>query len=160
VNSAGVALLEPFLDASVENFDKTIAVNVRAVMVVSQVVAKNMIKRGVAGSIVNISSQAGVIGVQDHAAYCTSKGALDALTRTMVSFKRKRREKKEQEKLKRSSLSQALELGHHKIRVNSIQPTVVMTPMGRKAWSDPNKAAPMLARIPVRSFYVPQLFLF
>lgn len=57
VNCAGVALLEPFLETKVENFERTMDVNVKQVFIVSQVIAKNMIKRGVKGSIVNVSSQ-------------------------------------------------------------------------------------------------------
>jgi NAD(P)-dependent dehydrogenase (short-subunit alcohol dehydrogenase family) len=132
VNNAGVAILEPFLDASVEAFDTTFAINVRAVMIVSQIVARGMIERGTGGAIVNVSSQASTIGLADHTTYCASKGALDNLTRTM-----------------------ALELGPHGIRVNAINPTVVLTPMGKRAWSDPAKGAPMLARIPLGKFAEP-----
>lgn len=88
-----------------------------------------MLERKVAGAIVNVSSQGSQVGLDEHAAYCMSKGALDQLTRTM-----------------------ALELGRQGIRVNAVNPTVVLTAMGRKAWSDPVKAAPMLARIPLGRF--------
>lgn len=57
VNCAGVALLEPFLETKIENFERTMDVNVKQVFIISQVIAKNMIKRGVKGSIVNVSSQ-------------------------------------------------------------------------------------------------------
>ena len=88
-----------------------------------------MIKRGVSGSIVNVSSQASMVGFADHAAYCASKGALDQLTRSM-----------------------ALELGCHGIRVNCVNPTVVLTNMGIQNWSDPKKAEPMINAIPLRKF--------
>ncbi len=133
VNNAGVAILEPFLDATAEAFDTTFAINVRAAMLVSQVVARGMIARGRGGAIVNVSSQASKIGLADHTTYCASKGALDNLTRTM-----------------------ALELGPHGIRVNAINPTVVMTPMGKRAWADPAKGGPMLARIPLGKFAEPE----
>ena len=94
-----------------------------------QVVARNLLKRGAPGSIVNVSSQGSKVGLDQHTAYCMSKGAMDQLTRTM-----------------------ALELGRKGIRVNAVNPTVVLTAMGRKAWSDPVKAAPMLARIPLGRF--------
>ncbi len=132
VNNAGVAVLEKFLDVTVEGFDQTFAINVRAVLIVSQGVAKGMIERGTGGAIVNLSSQASKIGLADHTTYCASKGALDQLTRAM-----------------------ALELGPHNIRVNAINPTVVLTPMGKRAWSDPAKADPMLARIPLGKFAEP-----
>jgi NAD(P)-dependent dehydrogenase (short-subunit alcohol dehydrogenase family) len=129
VNNAGIAILQPFLETTVEAFDQTMAVNVRAVMVMSQVIAKNMIDRQQPGAIVNVSSQASARALADHTTYCTSKAALDHLTRMM-----------------------ALELGPHGIRVNAINPTVVLTPMGKRAWSDPAKGGPMLARIPMGRF--------
>lgn len=132
VNNAGIAILESFLETSVEAFDKSMAVNVRAVMQVSQVVARGMIERGTGGVIVNVSSQSSMRAVQDHTSYCTSKGGLDQLTRMM-----------------------ALELGPQGIRVNSVHPTVVMTPMGKRAWSAPEKSGPMLARIPLDRFAEP-----
>merc|ERR1712146_709373 len=70
-----------------------------------------------------------MVALTDHTSYCTSKGALDQLTRMM-----------------------ALELGPHGIRTNAINPTVVLTALGRAAWSDPEKAGPMLSRIPIGRF--------
>jgi NAD(P)-dependent dehydrogenase (short-subunit alcohol dehydrogenase family) len=129
VNNAAIAILEPFLKTTVEAWDKTMAVNLRSVMIVSQVIAKQMIKRGIAGSIVNVSSMAAFQALHDHAAYCASKAGLDQLTAVM-----------------------AVELGQHGIRVNSVNPTVVLTEMGKRAWSDPIKSGPMLARIPLGRF--------
>ncbi|XP_012220520.1 L-xylulose reductase isoform X2 [Linepithema humile] len=82
VNNAGVACLSPFLDTTPEGFDLTFEVNVKAVFNVSQVVAKDIIKRKSSGSIVNISSQAGQAALKDHAIYCASKGAIDMLTKS------------------------------------------------------------------------------
>jgi len=132
VNNAGISIPQPFLQTTVEAFDRTINVNVRAAMLISQVVAGALIARGAAGSIVNLSSQASMVGLTDHAAYCASKGALDQLTRVM-----------------------ALELGPHQIRVNAVNPTVTLTPMGAMAWGDPKKAGPMLAKIPLGRFAQP-----
>jgi len=132
VNNAGVAALDHFLDVKVEDFDLLVNVNVRAVMVISQVIAKNMISRGVKGSIVNVSSQASSTALPLHATYCATKGALDQMTRVM-----------------------ALELGKYGIRANCINPTVVLTEMGKLAWSDPDKAKPMLDRIPLNRFANP-----
>lgn len=132
VNCAGVVELESFLDTSVETFDHLMAVNTRAPMVVAQVVARDLIERGVPGAIVNVSSLAAAVGTRDHLAYCASKAALDAMTRVM-----------------------AVELGPHGIRVNSVNPVVTLTPMADKAWNDPVKAASMLARIPLGRFVQP-----
>ena len=73
--------------------------------------------------------QASLVALKEHVVYAASKAAVDGMTRVL-----------------------ALELGPHNIRVNTINPTVVMTDMGRYAWSDPAKAAPMLARIPLGRF--------
>jgi len=132
VNSAGVVNLEPFLETTVENFNQTMNINVRAMMVVSQVVAKNMVERKSGGAIVNISSDANLVAFQDHTTYCISKAGVDGLTRVM-----------------------ALELGPHNIRTNSIAPITTMTPMGRKAWSEPTKKAAMLEKIPMGRFNEP-----
>ncbi|XP_041501841.1 L-xylulose reductase [Microtus oregoni] len=129
VNNAGVALLQPFLEITKEACDTSFNVNLRAVIQVSQIVAKGMIAQGVPGAIVNVSSQASQRALTNHSVYCSTKGALDMLTKMM-----------------------ALELGPHKIRVNAVNPTVVMTPMGRTNWSDPHKAKVMLDRIPLGKF--------
>ncbi|XP_028912587.1 L-xylulose reductase [Ornithorhynchus anatinus] len=129
VNNAGVALLQPFLDVTKEAFDTSFEVNLRSVLQVSQIVARGMVARGAPGAIVNVSSQASRCAVRDHAVYCSTKSALDGLTKVM-----------------------ALELGPHQIRVNTVNPTVVMTAMGRANWSDPRKAGPVLDRIPLGKF--------
>lgn len=81
VNNAGVARLGPFLSATEEDFDMTFDVNVKSIFNITQVVAKDMIQRKVAGSIVNVSSQCGHCAIKDHAAYCSSKGAVEMLTK-------------------------------------------------------------------------------
>ena len=132
VNCAGVVELESFLDTRIDTFDHLMAVNTRAPMVIAQVVARDLIARGVPGAIVNVSSLAAAVGTPDHLAYCASKAALDAMTRVM-----------------------ALELGPQGIRVNSVNPIITLTPMAQKAWSDPAKAASMLQRIPMGRFVQP-----
>lgn len=132
VNNAGISIPQSFLDTTVDAFDKTFAINVRAAMIVTQVVARGMISRKKGGAIVNLSSQASMVSLTDHTAYCASKGALDQLTRMM-----------------------ALELGPHQIRVNAVNPTVTLTPMGEMAWGDSKKSGPMLAKIPLGRFAKP-----
>lgn len=129
VNCAGIVRLAPFVDTSIEDFDLTMAVNARAPMVVAQAVVRGLLARAAPGAIVNVSSIAAQVGTLDHTAYCASKGALDAMTRVM-----------------------ARELGPHGIRVNSVNPVVTLTPMGAQAWSDPARAGPVLARIPLQRF--------
>ena len=90
---------------------------------------KKLKAAGKPGSIVNISSQAGMVALQDHVAYCASKGAVDQITRVS-----------------------ALELGPFNIRCNSVNPTVVETDMGKRGWSDPAKRQWMMEKIPLRRF--------
>lgn len=132
VNCAGTTELESFLDVQVKNFDLLYAVNTRAPMIVAQEFARDLINRNQPGAIVNVSSVASFMGIPDHAAYCASKGGLDAMSRVMAN-----------------------ELGRHGIRVNSVNPIVTNTPMAVKAWSDPAKSGPMLARIPLGRFADP-----
>ncbi len=133
VNNAGISMPQSFLETTADAFDRTMAINVRAAMLVAQVVARDWIARRHAGVIVNLSSQASKAALRDHAAYCASKGAVDALTQVM-----------------------ALELGPHGIRVNALNPTVTLTPMGEMAWGDPAKSGPMLAKIPLGRFARPR----
>ncbi len=132
VNNAGITSLEPALTASMEAMRRVHTINTMAPLRLAQIVAADLIARGRPGAIVNVSSIASTVAFADHAAYCASKGGLDALTRVM-----------------------ALEFGPHGIRVNAVNPTVTLTPMGELAWSDPAKSAPMLKRIPLGRFAVP-----
>ncbi|GAV07731.1 hypothetical protein RvY_17538 [Ramazzottius varieornatus] len=129
INNAGIFIGKSFLQTKQLSFDRTMSINVKAVINVSQVVAKSMIERQYPGSIVNVSSVAAIRAIEDHSAYSASKAALDAITRVM-----------------------AVELGAHKIRVNGVNPTVILTDMGRQGWSDPAKANPLLDKIPLHRF--------
>ena len=132
VNCAGTTELDAFLDLPTDTFDRIMAVNCRAPMIVAQEYARALLARGAGGAIVNVSSLSSFIGFADHAAYCASKGALDGLTRVMAN-----------------------ELGRRGIRVNGVHPVVTLTPMAEKAWSDPAKSGAMLARIPLGRFVQP-----
>ena len=129
VNCAGINVLQPFVDVTVEAFDLVHAVNTRAAMIFAQEFARSRIGLGGGGAIVNVSSLSSFIGFDDHASYCASKGALDAMSRVMTN-----------------------ELGSHGIRVNCINPIVTMTELAARAWSDPAKSEPVLRRIPISRF--------
>ena len=133
VNCAGTTALEPFLNLSLETFDRIMTVNAKAPIVLAQEYARDRIAARRPGSIVNVSSDGAFLGVIDHAAYCASKAALDAATRVMAN-----------------------ELGPHGIRVNCVNPSITLTDMGRKAWSDPARSAPRLQRMPIGRFLEPQ----
>lgn len=111
VNSAGVALLDPARDVPAERWQATLDINLSACFYMAQAAGRRMIDAG-QGRIINLASQASVIGLRDHAAYAASKGAIVALTRVL-----------------------ALEWAQHGITVNSISPTVVETPLGKAAWA-------------------------
>ncbi|XP_056639242.1 L-xylulose reductase-like [Diorhabda sublineata] len=129
VNNAGLAILGPLTEVQEEDVDKLFAINVKALINVTKIVVQNLVCRNVPGAIVNISSQASLAGLNNHTVYCATKGAVDAFTRAA-----------------------ALEYGPKKIRVNAVNPTVIMTDMGKLGWSDPAVAEPMLQKIPLRRF--------
>ncbi|XP_005407282.1 PREDICTED: carbonyl reductase [NADPH] 2 [Chinchilla lanigera] len=129
VNNAAVVLMQPFLEITKETFDRSFNVNLRSVVQVSQIVARGMIARGVPGSIVNISSMVAHVTYPNLITYSSTKSAMTMLTKAM-----------------------AMELGPHKIRVNSVNPTVVLTAMGKKVTADPEFSRKMKERHPLRKF--------
>ncbi|CAE6759153.1 NAD-dependent glycerol dehydrogenase [Paraburkholderia nemoris] len=129
VNCAGIALLERAVDTTGASFDRVMGVNARGAVLVAKHVARGMIDAKRAGSIVNVSSQAALVALDDHLSYSASKAALDAVTRALC-----------------------IELGPYGIRVNSVNPTVTLTPMAVQAWSDPVKRDPALKAIPLHRF--------
>lgn len=128
VNNAGIALIDLLVDATVEDWDKTMAVNLRAPFLLARTLVPGMIARK-EGKIINVSSQAGVVGLEAHGAYAASKGGLNMLTKVMT-----------------------VEWAKHNIQINSVCPTVILTPMGEQVWGDPAKGDPMKAKIPAARF--------
>lgn len=114
VNSAGLARHQPFLEVSEVNFDAVMALNLRATFFLSQQVARTMRHKGIAGSIIHISSQMGHVGGPARSVYCASKFALEGLCKTM-----------------------ALELGGAGIRVNTLCPTFIDTELSHANLADP-----------------------
>ncbi len=131
VNNAGIALLDPLLDIKIEDWEKTISVNLRAPLILTRYFVPGMKKRG-GGKIINLSSQAGVNALDDHGAYCASKGGLNMLTKVMAS-----------------------EWAKYNIQTNAVCPNVILTPMGEKVWGDPEKGGAMKAKTPARRFGTP-----
>ncbi|XP_070496162.1 L-xylulose reductase [Chironomus tepperi] len=126
VNNAGIAVIKPFEELTENDYDMTMDVNLKACFNVIQSLLPKL-ENG--SAIVNLSSVASLKALADHTIYCMSKAGLDALTRNL-----------------------ALELAPRNIRVNSVNPTVILTRMGRENWSDPQKAGPLLSRIPLNRF--------
>ena len=131
VNNAGIARNAMLLDATIEDWDATMAVNLRAPFLIAKELVPQMIARR-AGKIVNVSSQTSVVGLLEHGAYMASKAGLNALTKVMT-----------------------LEWAKHNVQSNAICPTVVLTPMGQRVWGTPEKGGPMLAKIPLGRFGEP-----
>lgn len=105
VNNAGIVLQAPTLETTAEDFRKILEVNVTGVFLGTKAIAPQMIEAG-GGAVVNISSAAGLIGMPNLSAYCASKWGVRGMTKAM-----------------------ALDLGHSGIRVNSIHPGAIRTPM-------------------------------
>jgi NAD(P)-dependent dehydrogenase (short-subunit alcohol dehydrogenase family) len=125
VNNAGLGTNHDALDATEAEWDKLFAVNVRGLFFASQAAARRMVPQG-HGRIVNVASQAGLVGIRRHAAYSASKGAVIALTKVL-----------------------ALEWGPAGVTVNSIAPTWVMTPGTAERLGDPDFLRSVLDRIPL-----------
>ncbi|WP_299479262.1 glucose 1-dehydrogenase [uncultured Roseibium sp.] len=131
VNSAGVALTGPVVDYDLADWQRTMAINLTAPFILSKALLPGMMARK-EGKIINISSQTGVIALEDHAAYATSKGGMNALTKSLMT-----------------------EAAPHNVQVNAICPTVVLTEMGKELWSAPEKKEPFIDRTPLGRFGEP-----
>ena len=114
------------MDTDIAVFDKAMKINARGTILVTKYATKNMIAADKGGSIVNVSSQASLVGLEGHISYASSKGAVDAMTRVA-----------------------ALELGKYNIRVNAVNPTVVMTPMSEWYWGRDEIGGPLLETMPL-----------
>jgi NAD(P)-dependent dehydrogenase (short-subunit alcohol dehydrogenase family) len=124
VNSAGLARHTPAQETSAQDFDAVMDVNLKGAYFVTQAVAKGLIAVGRGGSLINISSQMGRVGGADRAVYCASKFAVEGFTKAM-----------------------AVDWGMHDIRVNTICPTFVKTPLTQATFDDADKRAWILDKI-------------
>ncbi len=113
INNAGYNKLAKIIDYDEELYDLIVDANLKNVFFCSQMAAKQMIAQGDGGAIVNISSQAGVVGAPERGPYSGAKGGVNNMTRTM-----------------------AAEWAEHGIRVNVVAPTVTRSPMAEQAMSD------------------------
>ncbi len=113
VNNAGTNRPKPFAEVTPEDFDAVMGLNVRAAFFVAQAVAAGMVAAGGGGSIINMSSQMGHVGGAKRTVYCASKAAVEGLSKAM-----------------------AIDLAPHRIRVNTICPTFIETPMTAGYFAD------------------------
>ena len=118
------------METDISIFDKVITINARGALLVTKYASRSMLRLGKGGAIVNVSSQASLVGLKGHISYGSSKAALDNITRVS-----------------------AMELGQYGIRVNSVNPSVVMTPMSAWYWDRPDVRDPFLK---LTSLYFPR----
>jgi NAD(P)-dependent dehydrogenase (short-subunit alcohol dehydrogenase family) len=113
VNNAGTNRPMAFLEVAVNDFDYMVSLNLRAAFFTAQAVARRMVEFGKRGSIINISSQMGLVGGPNRTVYCATKHGMEGMTKAM-----------------------AIDLGPHGIRINTICPTFIETPLVRRFLAD------------------------
>ena len=126
VNNAGIIITGDILELAEEDFDKVIDVNLKAYFILGQAAARQMIRQGTPGSIVNMSSVNAVLAIPNQLAYTVSKGGVNQLTRAM-----------------------AIALAPHNIRVNAIGPGSIQTDVLKAVMTDDEKRRAILARTPI-----------
>jgi D-threitol dehydrogenase (NAD+) len=131
VNSAGVGVMGAAEELAIESWDLTMAVNLRGAFLVSQQVGRIMLAQG-SGTVISLASQAATIALPGHLAYCASKSGLVGLTKVL-----------------------ALEWAGRGVTANTISPTVVMTPLAKQVWDNPEGEA-LKAQIPTGRFALPE----
>jgi NAD(P)-dependent dehydrogenase (short-subunit alcohol dehydrogenase family) len=124
VNNAGTNRPKMLMDVTIEDFDVIMGLNVRAAFFMAQAVARRLVETKRPGSIINMSSQMGHVGAARRTVYCTSKHAMEGFTKAM-----------------------AIELAPHNIRVNSLGPTFLETPMTRPFFENKAFRDEVLAKI-------------
>lgn len=133
VNNAGVNVPKPALELTIEDWDTVFDTNLKGSFFLTTSLARHWMKSGTQGAIVNIASQAGIVGIEERAAYGTSKAGLIHLTKIL-----------------------ALEWASAGIRVNAVAPTFVRTELTASTLSRPDWAAELLSRIPIGRFGEPE----
>ena len=124
VNSAGLARHGPALDTRPEDYDAAMGLNLRAAFFLTREVARGLIAAGRPGSLINVSSQMGHVGGPDRAVYCANKHALEGMTKAM-----------------------ALEWAGKGVRVNTLCPTFIRTPLAEQTLAIPERRAWILSKI-------------
>ena len=133
VNNAGVNIPKPSIDVTEGDWDAVLDTNLRGTFFLSQAVGRRWLAEGRRGSILNIASQAGIVGIEERAAYGSSKAALIHLTKVL-----------------------AVEWAGAGIRVNAVAPTFVRTELTASTLDRPDWAAELLGRIPLGRFGEPE----
>lgn len=124
INNAGTNRPKTMSETTEDDFDAVLDLNLRAAYFVAQAVTDKMLAAKIPGSVINISSQMGHVGGPLRTVYCSSKWAIEGLTKSL-----------------------AMELGSHGIRVNSIAPTFIETPLAKEMLKDPAFREAVLSKI-------------
>ncbi|HTI80455.1 MAG TPA: SDR family NAD(P)-dependent oxidoreductase [Acetobacteraceae bacterium] len=124
VNNAGTNRPATFLEVTVADFDHVVDLNLRAAFFITQAVVRRMVESGKQGSVINISSDMGLVGGPNRTVYCASKHGMEGFTKAM-----------------------AIDLGPHGIRVNTICPTFIDTPLARRFLANDEVRSWVLSRI-------------
>jgi len=124
VNNAGINRPKMLPDVTVDDFDAIFDLNVRAAFFMAQTVALRLVEAKLPGSVINISSQMGHVGAARRTVYCASKHAMEGFTKAM-----------------------AIELAPHNVRVNSLGPTFLETPMTRPFFENKEFRDEVLSKI-------------
>ena len=133
INNAGIEIKKPFLDATDDEWNRVMGVNLFGAYVVSQAAARQMVKQGQGGKLIFISSVHEDIPFPGYSSYCASKGAIRMLMRNL-----------------------AMELAPHKINVNNIAPGAIATPINQAVLDDPAAMKNALSEIPWGRFGRPE----
>lgn len=133
VNNAGIQIAKFALDVTEDDWDKVLDTNLKGAFFCSQSVAREMIKQGNGGRVINIASQNGVIGYWKRAAYCSAKAGLVNLTREL-----------------------AIEWAEYGINVNAIGPTFIRTALTEQTFKDKAIYDDIINRIPLKRIGEPE----
>lgn len=126
INNAGIAIFEPFMDTKLQNWNRTLSVNLTSMFLLTQRVAREMIRQGEGGSIVSMASTNGLMGEKGLAAYNASKAGVILLTKTA-----------------------AIELAPHNIRVNCVSPGFILTELSREGGATGEFVREYIRKIPL-----------
>lgn len=132
-NNAGVNAPQPALEVDVDSWNSVIETNVTGTFFVTQAMARHWVANSLPGSVVNVSSQAGTVAIEERVAYGSSKAAMSHMTRVL-----------------------ALEWGHYGIRVNAVAPTFIWTDLTQSTLSRPGMEERLTSRIPLGRLGVPE----
>lgn len=133
INNAGIEIKKPFLEVTDDEWNRVIGVNLFGAYLVSQVAARQMVKQGPGGKLLNVSSVHEDIPFPEYTAYCASKGGIRMMMRNL-----------------------AMELAPYKINVNNIAPGAIATPINQSVLDDPTASKNAISEIPWGRFGKPE----